>query len=192
MISVPSHVLLIDPQHEKLAASHLTGRGIACYLPLEPAYRTRGHRRRPVKTMVPIFRGYLFVSESYASGIGRSYQCDVRWTDGTIRPVTFTNRGHSPDAMWGIKGLIIKDGKPLVLSSRSMSAIREIERKLQDPGAPFRPGDEVRILSGAFSDQLSQVDACEGEFLMVLINFLGRRVRTRVDIFDVELIDRRG
>jgi len=158
----PCHVLLIDTQQEKLAASHLSGRGVACYLPTELAHRRRGARRKLHPVEVPIFRGYLFVEIGYS----------------------VTER----DTVWGIRKHMQFDGRPAVVSEYWMRRVRELERQRQNPEMPFSVGAQVRIIDGAFVDKMAQVHACDRESVTVLLDMLGRKVPSKLNIFDVELV----
>jgi transcription antitermination factor NusG len=145
-----------------------------------------------MKTQAPIFRGYLFVptSENYspAGGSGGTVQYDLRLQDGTLGRIAFKDRGFASDAMWGVRGLMMRDGNPVVLSARSVSAVREIERRQQSPGPPFLQGDLVRVITGLMEDQTLSVAACEREQVILLVEMMGRKVQMRRDIFDVELV----
>lgn len=158
----PCHVLLIDTQQEKLAASHLSGRGVACYLPTELAHRRRGARRKLRPVQVPIFRGYLFVEMGYS----------------------VTER----DTVWGIRKHMQFDGRPAVVTEYWMRWVRELERQRQNPKMPFEVGSEVRIREGAFVDKTARVHACDSESVTILLDMLGRKVPSKLNIFDVELV----
>jgi hypothetical protein len=71
-----------------------------------------------------------------------------------------------------------------------MSAVREIERRLQSPGPPFLLGDRVRVLVGLMEDATLSVAACEHEQVVLLVEMMGRAVKMRRDVFDVELVAR--
>ena len=158
----PCHVLLIDTQQEKLAASHLSGRGVACYLPTEPVLRKRGARRKVNVVHVPIFRGYLFVEMSYS-----------------VTP-------H--DTVFGVRKHMQFDGHMATVSEYAMRWVRELERQRQNPAQPFAVGNKVRITDGAFIDKMGKIDACDRESARVLLDMMGRKVPYSCNIFDLELV----
>jgi transcriptional antiterminator RfaH len=155
------YVVQTHPHSETKAAAHLERQGYATYL---PRYRKRRrHARRIEIVSAPLFPSYLFVAIDSLT---------QRW-----RPIQSTI---------GVSRLVCNGEEPAVLPC---VVIDELQRRHDDAGLVqldlqrrFTPGDEIRVVDGAFS-------ACFGLFqgtadherVAILLDLLGRKVRVLLD-----------
>lgn len=123
-------IAIIAPQRDRTVAEHLSERyGIASF---DPRFLTRVVRKgRHVETVRPMFPGYLFVAPG-------------RWREVLATP--------------GVRGFLMSEGEPAVLSSQSLHGIRsrcDRDGFCREDQAPkevlLAIGDEVLILAGALS-----------------------------------------
>ncbi len=154
------------PQAEAKALDNLLRQGYAAYL---PRYRTQiSHARRRQSVLRPVFPRYLF------AGIDRAA---MRW-----RPILSTS---------GVSDVVRAGDEPMPIASEIVAALRERE----SAGAfdrlvrrrSLRPGELVRISAGAFEDMVGRlVELKDQDRVVVLLEVLGRTVRTQIEAASVE------
>jgi len=154
------YVVQTHPCAERRAMAHLERQGFTTYL---PRYRKRRRHARRVETVeAPLFPRYLFVSIDLA-----------------------TQRWRSIHSTIGVSHLVCNGGDPAPLPDAVIDQLRAGERDgcVQLPvRPPFKPGESVRILDGAFTSCLGLYDGMkDGERIAVLLDLLGRKVRIYLD-----------
>src|SRR4051794_26805332 len=150
-----------QPHSERKAVAHLARQGFETYLP--QYLKRRRHARRIETVCAPLFPRYIFVGLDIAT---------QRW-----RSVCSTS---------GVTRLVCNGDRPAAVPHGVVEAIKAREEPdgyLQiDQRARFVPGDEVRIIDGAFATSFAIVEgASDKERVMILLNLLGRKVRVSVD-----------
>lgn len=147
-----------QPRRETLALAHLERQGFEAFLPQVRQLRTFGRRRREV--IEAFFASYLFVSLDLESDRWRS----INGTIGVRRIVCF---GEQPAPLPA--GFV-----EALLASFGPDGALHVEESLH-------PGDQVRIIGGAFDDQCGQLLAAgPGERVTILLNLLGAERRVEV------------
>ena len=151
-----------QPNGEIKAQYHLKRRGFDVYLP--QFLRRISHARRISWQPRPLFPSYIFVAISEAQ---------QRW-----RAINSTT---------GISHLICDDQGPVPVQAKIIDNIRDLEDErglvLTGRKVPFKKGATVQIMSGAFADCIGHIeDASDEERVIILLDLLGREVRTRVKL----------
>ena len=160
------YAIYTRPQAEATAQQNLLRQGYAVYL---PCYRTEiSHARRRQTVLRPLFPRYLF------AGIDRAI---MRW-----RPILSTV---------GVSGVVRSGDEPVPVAPEIVEALRAQESaggferlaRRRPPGL----GELVRISAGAFEDMIGRlVELREQDRVVVLLELLGRPVRTQVEAASVE------
>jgi transcriptional antiterminator RfaH len=150
------YVAETQPQSEARALEHLARQGYAAYLPRYG--KRRRHARRMETVKAPLFPGYLFVCMDVAK---------TRWR--AIRSTI------------GIRRLICQGEQPMPVPAGVVEDIQahEDERGLVPvpETAPFRPGEELRVVEGPLRDQIGWFQrAADRERIVILLSLLGRQV----------------
>lgn len=145
---------------EAKAAANLDRQGFAVYL---PRYLKRRSHARKVDTVArALFPRYLFVAIDLAA---------QRWRAIQSTP--------------GVSHLVCWNGQPASVADGVIGAMKSRE----DEGgfikflrrSAFTPGDKVRIVEGAFIDNLALVEGVsDHDRVAVLLDLLGRKVRVLV------------
>jgi transcriptional antiterminator RfaH len=154
------------PQAEAKALENLLRQGYAAYL---PRYRTEiCHARRRQTVLRPVFPRYLF------AGVDRAL---LRW-----RPILSTV---------GVSDVVRAGDEPMPVAGEIIQALREQERagvfEHLARRRSLRIGELVRISAGAFEDLIGRlVELREQDRVVVLLDVLGRTVRTQLEIAAVE------
>lgn len=154
------YVVYTKPRMELWARTNLWERGLEVYL---PQYRKRRRHARKVDTVnAPLFSRYLFLRADLAQ---------TGWNVINTAP--------------GAVGLVAFGGVPAVVPEQVIGEIRAREdadghvqlAKWRD----LKPGDSVRLADGPLSnfEGMFSEDAGKGQ-IVVLLNLLGRAVRTRI------------
>lgn len=196
------YVLLTEPMREKVAAARLNVLGFKPYLPVFVQMQkytvttmlTKVQKTRPVEK--PLFPGYLFVPMPVVSS--RAPGFSAPFSEEQFGTQTYAGRsfGKAFSELYRVSGLrtgersntspFLKiNGEFATVSEAEMETIRSVVHSKENPenhGLPYKVGDEVRILSGAFADALGEVVSLDDEQrIMLLIDFLGRKTKTRVN-----------
>ena len=160
------YVAQTHPHAETKASEHLGRQGFPIYLPRY--LRQLRHARRVERRAVPLFPRYVFVSIDMTA---------QRWLsiDSTIGVTKLLRNGDVPTQ---VPAAII-DG----LKSREDADghIQLVHRQR------FSPGDKIRVVGGAFCDCFGLYEGMDGrERVAILLDLLGRKVRTFVDTDFIE------
>jgi transcriptional antiterminator RfaH len=149
-----------QPHAEAKACAHLNRQGFEIYF---PRYLKRRRHARKVETVAaPLFPRYLFVAVDTSAQRWRSIYSTV----GVARLVC---NGDEPTA--------VPDGIIEALKSREDGGFIKLNYR-----PPFRPGEKVRVLDGAFSACLGLFEGmAERERVAILLDLLGRKVRVVLD-----------
>jgi len=156
------YVVQTQPNSENKAITHLSRQGFKTYLPR--FLKRRRHARRVEVVPAPLFPRYLFVEIDVAIQRWRSIYSTV-----------------------GVSQLVCTGDTPTPVSDRVISLLKcredaagfiELEGR-----PPFRVGEEVRVLDGAFSDCLGIYDGMsDRNRIAILLDLLGRKVRVLLDV----------
>ena len=154
-----------QPHAEAKATSHLNRQGFEIYF---PRYLKRRRHARKIETVAaPLFPRYLFVSVDTSAQRWRSIYSTV-----------------------GVARLVCHGDEPTPVPNGIVEALKNREDsngfiKL-DYRPPFRAGDKIRVLDGAFSSCLGLFEGmAERERIAILLDLLGRKVRV---VLDVDLV----
>lgn len=158
------YALLVAPQHESIAAAHLTGRRFKTYFPTVPACTTRGLRRAKVTVHQPMMRGYVFI------------RLDFR-ADG--------DRLHHIMATPGVHRFLRMGDRLAVISDQDMRRVENIARELAKPKpvqSIWSVGEVVRVSDGVFSGINAVItDIVSQDRIKVEIPLLGQAVPITLD-----------
>jgi transcriptional antiterminator RfaH len=149
------------PHAENKATTHLNRQGFEIYFPRY--LKRRRHARRIEIVVAPLFPRYLFVA------IDLNIQ---RW--------------RSIYSTVGVSRLVCNGDDPTPVPDGIVDALRQREDmsgfvKL-DLRAPFRTGEKIRVIDGAFSSCLGLFEGmAERERVAILLDLLGRKVRVVLD-----------
>jgi transcriptional antiterminator RfaH len=154
------------PRAETTALDNLLRQGYRAYLPCYRAVISHARRRQTVSR--PLFPRYLF------AGLDRAA---MRW-----RPILSTI-GVSGVVRTGEEPAPVPDG--LVAALRAQEAAGEFNRLAAQRG--LRVGELVRVTTGAFRETVGQLlELRDPDRVVVLLEMLGRKVRTQIDSAAVE------
>ena len=156
------YVAKTRPNAETKALFHLQRQGFEVYL---PRYLRRvKHARRTTWQPRPLFPNYLFVAMSAAQQRWRAINSTIG-----VAHLICNERGPVPVPSGIVEDIRLdEDDKGLTLTGRKV---------------PFEKGAEVQIMSGAFADQIGRFeDTTDGQRGVILLDILGRQVRTRVPL----------
>ncbi len=146
---------------EAKAAQNLHRQGYEAYLPRY--LKRRRHARRVDFTAKPLFPRYMFVAIDVAAQRWRSVQSTI----GVSRLVT---NGDSP--------ALVPEGVVRALKARE--DCRGFVKL--DARPAFTPGDKVRVLAGAFMDNVGLFNGmADHDRVSILLDMLGRKVRVLLD-----------
>jgi transcriptional antiterminator RfaH len=151
------YVAQTRPHAENKASVHLRRQGFDVYLPRY--LKQRRHARRVDTVAVPLFPNYLFVAVDMSTQRWLSIQSTI----GVVRLVRDGERPAPvpPEIIETLKGHEDESG---------------FIRLVRPPR--FTPGDQVRVIAGAFSDCLGLYEGMSGEArVAILLELLGRKVR---------------
>jgi transcriptional antiterminator RfaH len=167
--AMPSRRWYVAQTHvhaESKANLHLARQGFEVYLPRY--VKQRRHARRVETVAAPLFPRYLFVSVDIV-----------------------TQRWHSIRSTFGITRLVANGDVPAVLPQAIIEGLKrredangfvQLERRPR-----FASGDKVRVLAGAFCDNLGLFEGINGqERVAILLDLLGRKVRVVLDMDNID------
>ncbi len=155
------YVVHTHPHAEAKATAHLNRQGFESYFPRY--LKRRRHARRIETVAAPLFPRYLFVAVDFSAQRWRSIYSTV----GVARLVS---NGDDPSA--------VPDGIVDALKSREdANGFIKLDQR-----PPFRAGDKIRVLDGAFVSCLGLFEGmAERERIAILLDLLGRKVRVVLD-----------
>jgi transcription elongation factor/antiterminator RfaH len=148
-----------QPHREQIALDNLQRQGFSTYCPV--FRRRRSHARRVEEVLRPLFPGYLFVD------VGTERDC---W-----RPILST---------YGVRTLVTCGGQPSLLDARFIDALRlrEVDGVIARPPVPYRIGQQVQVVAGAFDGLVATILSLEEkDRLTVLLNMMSRQVKAHLD-----------
>jgi transcriptional antiterminator RfaH len=157
-------VVQTRPNSERRAVEHLRRQGFEVYFPVY--LKRRSHAGKIDMVAAPLFPRYLFIGIDLESQPWRS----IRST-------------------FGVSQLVCHGDRPAPLADEVIAELRsrEDEGGLIRLGSAFQPGERVRVVGGAFADHFGMFDSMgDGERVAVLLDLLGRKVRTVVNINVIE------
>lgn len=152
------------PHSERRAMANLIRQGFDVYFPV---YRKRrSHAGKVDMIAAPLFPRYLFVAIDLT--------CQ-RW--------------RGVQSTFGVVQLVCHGDRPAPLDDAIIAELRsrEDERGLIELASTYRSGERVRVVGGAFADHFGMLDSVgDGERVAVLLDLLGRKVRTVMNIDVIE------
>jgi transcription elongation factor/antiterminator RfaH len=163
------YTLYTKPNVENRVAAFLDEHEIETYVP-----KIWDPRKSTKEKLVPFFPCYLFMRID----LDRTASSQWQWTPGLRHIVAF-------------------DGDPVPVSDQVIDLIRrkldELNRDSGRPQQKFKPGEVVRITHGPFAELLALFDGptTPAERVTVLLDFLGRFSRVRLNITDLEKVSER-
>lgn len=148
----------LKPNAAKIADKNLKRQGFRTFLPMEEF--THHRNGKFLTTSRPLFPGYIFVSFDLAQTVWSK----VNSTYGVTRLVSF---GKTPTAV------------PLDLVSQLMLRCDKSGNLL--PSESLRPGDQVRLNTGPFTNFLAEVERVTPDRrIWLLMDVMGGRKRVAV------------
>ena len=152
---------------EAKAARNLLRQGFNVYLPRY--LKRRSHARKVERIPAPLFPRYMFV------------QIDMA-----------TQRWRSVQSTFGVSHLVLNGQEPALVTDDIIARLRGRENDqgliALDRSARFAIGDKVRVLAGAFADNLGLFEGLgDRDQIAILLDFLGRKVRVSLDVDMVAL-----
>jgi transcriptional antiterminator RfaH len=159
------YVVETKPHAETKAATQLCRQGFETYLPRYK--KRRSHARRIEIVAAPLFPRYLFVAIDMA-----------------------TQRWRAIQSTFGVTGLVSHGNTPAPIADRVIDVLRRREDEAGmiriDSRPAFAPGDNIRVLDGAFEACLGLFEGvADCERVAILLDFLGRKVRIVLDAASV-------
>ena len=157
-----------QPRLELWARTNLWERGFEVYLP--QVLKRRRHARRTDIVPRPLFPRYLFVQADIES--------EGRRAITSAKGVVEVLRCGSGAALTPIDDRIIEEVRNRE-SEAGFVELSEVDH--------LRKGDRVRVVEGAFCDQVGLFDHVSDEQrIIILLDLMGRSVRTRVAATNIE------
>jgi transcriptional antiterminator RfaH len=155
------YVVQTQVNAEAKAARNLERQGFEVYFPRY--LKRRSHARKIEKIAAPLFPRYLFVRIDMA-----------------------TQRWRSIQSTFGVSHLVLNGSDPASVAQPIVSSLkaREDERGYirLDQRPKFTMGEKVRVLTGAFAENLGLFDGVADRYrIAVLLDLLGRKVRVSIE-----------
>lgn len=156
-----------QPSKELVAQQHLLDQGYEVYVPRFK--KICRHARKVEEKLVPLFPRYIFVGMDLSS---------ARW--------------RSVNSTRGVSHLLMSnDLNPAKVPTRIIGDLRAQE--IGDGIVPvaslvnFVKGEKVRILEGAFADQIGIYDSMDDKSrVQLLLTFMGREMKMTLPTYAVE------
>lgn len=155
------YVVQSQANSEARAARNLVRQGFEIYLPRYLKHRS--HARKIEKVAAPLFPRYLFVRVNMG-----------------------TQRWRSIQSTYGVSCLVSNGGDPAPVAQEVLHVLRTREGEdgliQMDQRPSFTPGQQVRVLTGAFADIVGLFDGLgDRERVAILLDLLGQKVRISID-----------
>lgn len=146
---------------EAKAANNLVRQGFEIYLPRY--LKRRSHARKIEKVAAPLFPRYLFVRIDMA-----------------------TQRWRSVQSTFGVSRLVLNGSDPAPVAQQVLHLLKAREDESGfiklDQRPKFALGEKVRVLAGAFADNLGLFDGlADRDRIAILLDLLGRKVRVSIE-----------
>ena len=141
-----------QPNRESMAASHLLNQNFPVFLPR--SQRVRRHARKVDVVLAPFFPSYLFV------------QLDLT-----------RDRWRCVNSTFGVSQLVMQGAAPASLPTGVIEQLQQRcdERGVLDFQARLKPGQSVRILTGALADFVGALEhQDDAGRVRVLLTILGK------------------
>jgi transcriptional antiterminator RfaH len=157
----PWFVVRTQVNAEAKAARNLLQQGFEIYLPRY--LRGRSHARKIDQVAVPLFPRYLFVRVDMA-----------------------TQRWRSIQSTFGVASLVFNGPKPAPLPPQVVRSLRAREDESGyvrlDKRPKFALGDKVRVIAGAFAENLALFEGlADRDRIVILLDMLGRKVCVSIE-----------
>jgi transcriptional antiterminator RfaH len=161
------YVAQTQPNAENKAVAHLQRQGFVTYLPRY--LKRRRHARRADIAPAPLFPRYLFV------------QID-----------TAVQRWRSIYSTLGVSQLVGHGDAPTPVADHVVATLKARESATGfvhlDQRQAFRVGDRIQVMDGAFADCFGLYEGLrDRDRVDILLDLLGRKVRTTVNAMSVTL-----
>lgn len=155
------YVVQTQVNSEAKAVRNLTRQGFQTYLPRY--LKRRSHARKVEKVAVPLFPRYMFVRIDMATQRWRSIQSTI-----------------------GVSHLVLNGSDPAAVPQRVLEVLKAREDESGfvrlDDRPQFSLGEKVRVLAGAFANNLGLFDGLgDCDRVAILLDMLGRKVRVSID-----------
>ena len=155
------YVVQTQVNGEAKAARNLLRQGYDIYLPRY--LKRRRHARKVDFVAQPLFPRYMFVAIDMA-----------------------TQRWRSIQSTFGVSRLVTNGDDPAIVPEGVIHALkaREDDKGFVrlDSKPAFAPGDKVRVLAGAFTDNAGLFSGlADHDRVSILLDMLGRKVRVLLD-----------
>lgn len=159
-------VVHTQPLKENIAKQHLLEQGFEVYFPRFK--KIRRHARKVDEVLAPLFPRYLF--------IGMDLEVS-RW--------------RSVNGTRGVSYLLTNNNQPAMVANEIINDLKKQENEYGLVPATslilFAKGDKVRILEGAFKNQIAVFENLDAkERIQLLLNFLGRETKISLPYYAVE------
>ncbi|MDE5453002.1 transcriptional activator RfaH [Bradyrhizobium sp. CSA112] len=146
---------------EAKAARNLVRQGFEVYLPRY--LKRRSHARKIEKVAAPLFPRYLFV------------RIDMT-----------TQRWRSVQSTFGVSRLVLNGSGPAPVAQQVLDLLQTRENEngyvKLDQRPKFARGEKVRVLAGAFAENLGLFDGqADRDRIAILLDLLGRKVRVSIE-----------
>ena len=153
-------VINTHPHKEAAVVAHLVRQGYAPYCP--KLLRRVAHARQVKEVLRPMFPGYLFVS----------LDCALQaWS-----PISST---------FGVRRIVKFGDRPALLDGMFIDALkgREINGSIIRPPNPYKVGETVKFVDGAFEGIVAQIiELKDADRVVVLLDMLQRAVPMTTNI----------
>lgn len=160
----PWYVAQLRPNCLHMAVRGLGRQGFDLFLP-----KIRSNPKRvagSVLPWVPLFPGYIFVRFDPSRPAWRA----INSTRGVTRLVSFSEKGPRP----------VPDGLVEALRQRCN------ENGLLTTADDLGPGDQVRLLTGPFTDWIAEIERISPDRrIWLLLDLMGRKTRVGVRVEDL-------
>lgn len=155
------YVVTTHANREGLAEQQLRKQGFETFLPR--IRKRRRHARRVDSILAPMFPRYLFVKMD-----------------------TSASRWRAINGTFGVSRLLCHGDEP---TSMPDGAVKEIMERVGEDGAitppvrTFSKGERLRLVDGAFADQIGHFENMADEKrVYLLLDLLGRQIRVKTPI----------
>jgi transcriptional antiterminator RfaH len=155
------YVVQTQVNAEAKAARNLVRQDFEVYLPRY--LKRRSHARKVEKIAAPLFPRYLFVRIDMA-----------------------TQRWRSIQSTFGVSHLVCNGPDPAPVAQQILSSLKAREDAKGYVKLDLRPnfalGTKVRVLAGAFAENLGLFDGqADRDRIAILLDLLGRKVRVSIE-----------
>ncbi len=159
------YLIQFKPNSHGIAERNLNRQGFETFLPMQNI--THRQESRFLSCLKPLFPGYMFVS-----------------VNSTLAPWRTINSTH------GVSKIVSFGGKPKPLPPQLISSLilRCDASGILLPPKSIRAGDNVKILTGPFTNFISTVEKIDPEQrIWVLMDFMGQKTRLRLKADQLQL-----